>query len=101
MAFLAQRSFREGILPATSAQKADGHVLLCSCVAESDLEIEVREAGGVEDIPLQRVATRVDRLERIQDDTQHLRTPAPRPCAFSPASTFDTCNGPSRPVRRF
>lgn len=61
----------------SSVQKAEGHVLLCSSAAESDLEIEVSEAGGVEDMPLQRIATRVERLERIQGDTLilHLRTP--------------------------
>lgn len=66
------------------AQKAEGHVLLCSTAAESDLEIEVREAGGVEDIPLQRIATRVDRLERIQGDTMilHLRTPRSQTLRF-------------------
>lgn len=68
----------------STAQKADGHVLLCICAAESDLEIEVREAGGVEDVPLQRIATRVDRLERIQADTLilHLRTPRSQTLRF-------------------
>lgn len=62
----------------SSAQKAGGQVLLCSTAAESDLEIEVREAGGVEDIPLQHIATKVDRLERIQDDIMILRLRTPR-----------------------
>lgn len=62
----------------SAAQKADGHVLLCTSAAESDLEIEVREAGSVDDIPLQRITTRVERLERIQDDTLILRLRTPR-----------------------
>lgn len=68
----------------SAAQQAAGHVLLCSSAAESDLEIEVTEAGGVEDIPLQRIATRVERLELIQDDTLilHLRTPRSQTLRF-------------------
>lgn len=61
----------------SAAQQAQGHVLLCSTAAESDLEIEVHEVGGAEDIPLQRIAAKVERLEHVQDDTLvlHLRTP--------------------------
>lgn len=61
----------------SDAEKAQGKVLLCSTAAESDLEIEVREVGGVEEIPLQQIATKVEKLEQIQDDIiiLHLRTP--------------------------
>lgn len=59
------------------AQQEAGHVLMCCSAAESDLVIEVNEIGGAEEIPLQQIVTRVDKLEPLQDDTLilHLRTP--------------------------
>ena len=61
----------------SDAQRAQRYALLCSCAAVSDMVIEVNEVGGAEDIPLQQIATRVERLERVQEDTMilHLRTP--------------------------
>jgi CDP-4-dehydro-6-deoxyglucose reductase, E3 len=40
--------------------------------------------GGVEDIPLQQIQTKVDRLERLQEDTMilHLRTPRSQTLRF-------------------
>ena len=68
----------------SDTQKAQGHVLLCVTAAQSDLEIEVKEAGGIEDIPLQRVSTKVEQMERVQDDTLilHLRTPRTQTLRF-------------------
>lgn len=64
--------------------KAQGHVLLCVTAAQSDLEIEVKEAGGIEDIPLQMITTKVEHMERIQDDTMilHLHTPRAQTLRF-------------------
>jgi CDP-4-dehydro-6-deoxyglucose reductase len=64
--------------------KEQGHVLLCVTAAQSDLEIEVKEAGGIEDIPLQRIPTKVELMEQIQDDTLilHLRTPRTQTLRF-------------------
>ena len=68
----------------SETQKAQGTVLLCCAAAASDLELEVHEASGVEDIPLQRIATKTERLERLQDDTMilHLRTPRSQSLRF-------------------
>jgi len=64
--------------------KAQGHVLLCVTAAQSDLEIEVKEAGGIEDIPHQLIPTKVELMERVQDDTLilHLRTPRTQTLRF-------------------
>ena len=82
----------------SDTQKAQGHVLLCVNAAQSDLEIEVKEAGGIEDIPRQLIPTKVEQMERVQDDTMilHLRTPRRRRYAFSPGSTLAS---PSRACR--
>jgi len=68
----------------SDTQKAQGHVLLCVTAAQSDLEIEVKEAGGIEDIPLQQIPTKVEQMERIQDDIMilHLRTPRSQTLRF-------------------
>lgn len=68
----------------SETQKAQGTVLLCCTAAASDLELEVHEASGVEDIPRQRIATKTERLERLQDDTMilHLRTPRSQSLRF-------------------
>lgn len=61
----------------SGTQKAQGHALLCVTAAQSDLEIEVKEASGIEDIPHPLIPTKVEQMERAQDDTLilHLRTP--------------------------
>jgi CDP-4-dehydro-6-deoxyglucose reductase len=68
----------------SDAQKTQSQVLLCVTAAQSDLEIEVKEAGGIEDIPLQLIPTRVEQMERVQDDTMilHLRTPRTQTLRF-------------------
>jgi len=68
----------------SDTQKAQGHVLLCCTSAETDLEIEINEIGRAEGIPLQQIATKVERLERIQEDTiiLHLRTPRSQTLRF-------------------
>lgn len=67
----------------SAVQKAQGYALLCSCAATSDVVIEVHE-GGAADIPLQQISTRVERLERMREDTMilHLRTPRSQTLRF-------------------
>lgn len=68
----------------SEAQIAERYALLCSCAAVSDLAMEVNEVGGVEEIPLQEISTKVERLERVQEDTMilHLRTPRSQTLRF-------------------
>lgn len=65
-------------------QQAHGQLLLCCYAADSDLEIEAQEVGGVEDIPLQQIQTKVEKLEHLQDDMVilHLRTPRSQTLRF-------------------
>ncbi len=57
--------------------KAQGIILMCSVCAVGDLVIEASEAENSEDIPLQQVTTRVNKIERLSEDllVLHLRTP--------------------------
>ncbi|RMG29386.1 MAG: ferredoxin [Gammaproteobacteria bacterium] len=68
----------------TAREKAAGEFLLCRNTADSDLELEVVEIRGVEDIPVQRIETRVSRLHRLREDVMEvqLRTPRSRTLQF-------------------
>ena len=62
----------------TEQEKAQGHVLMCSCTAaSSELLIEVLEAGAPEDIPEQRLMTKVRGIAPLSPDVirLHLQTP--------------------------
>lgn len=47
------------------AEKRDGTVLLCCCTADGDVTIEAGEAGGPDDIPVQRVRARLYQQEVV------------------------------------
>ncbi|MCX7165365.1 MAG: 2Fe-2S iron-sulfur cluster-binding protein [Rhodocyclales bacterium] len=62
----------------SEAEKAQNHVLMCSCTAlSSDLVLEVLEAGAPEDIPEQRIVAKVRRIDALTADVirVHLQTP--------------------------
>lgn len=62
----------------SGAEKAQGHVLMCSCTAvSSDLVLEVLEADAPADIPEQHLLTKVRGVEPLVDDVirLHLQTP--------------------------
>jgi CDP-4-dehydro-6-deoxyglucose reductase len=61
----------------SEADKYAGCFLMCSNTAVTDLVIEASEAGGVHDIPLQRIAARVKRVALLDDEMMlvHLQTP--------------------------
>lgn len=62
----------------SEAEKAQNHVLMCSCTAlGSELVLEVLEAGAPEDIPEQRIVAKVRRIDSLSPDIigLHLQTP--------------------------
>ena len=68
----------------TEAEKSEGLVLLCANTAVNDLVIEAGEAGSGREIPLQQIAARVKKTERLADDVMllHLQTPRTRRLRF-------------------
>ena len=63
----------------SEAEKAQNHVLMCSCTAlSSDLVLEVLEAGAPEDIPEQRIVAKVRRIEALNGDVMRLHLQTPR-----------------------
>lgn len=46
----------------SDAEKESGHILMCCNTPVADLVLEAQEAGGVEDIPMQRIAAQVKKL---------------------------------------
>ncbi len=81
----------------SEAEKNQGYVLLCAHTAVSDLEIEAAEVGGARDIPAQQIATRVKKIERLNDDMAllHLQTPRTKRLQFlaGQSVTVETGNG--------
>lgn len=62
----------------SGAEKAQGHVLMCSCTAvSSDVVLEVLEADTPADIPEQHLVTKVRSVDRLATDVirLHLQTP--------------------------
>ncbi|HSS63491.1 MAG TPA: 2Fe-2S iron-sulfur cluster-binding protein, partial [Gammaproteobacteria bacterium] len=59
----------------SEAEKMHRTVLLCSCSADRDVTIEAAEAGGPDDIPVQKVRARLYRQDHVADDVEivHLR----------------------------
>jgi CDP-4-dehydro-6-deoxyglucose reductase len=61
----------------TEAEKNQGYILACSNTAISDIVLEAEEAIDANEIPLQKIAARVKKVEKLTDDLMvlHLRTP--------------------------
>ncbi len=63
----------------SEAEKAQNHILMCSCTAlSSALVLEVLEAGVPEDIPEQRIVARVRSVDRLSDEVMRLHLQMPR-----------------------
>lgn len=64
--------------PLSEAEKSQGYTLLCAHTAgSSELTLELLEAGGPQDIPLQTIVTQVRAVRELAPDTRllHLQTP--------------------------
>ena len=68
----------------SESERSQNHILLCRTAARSDLELQVQEANSPQDIPRQRVATRVEKLQHAGEDVMliHLRTPRSQTLQF-------------------
>jgi CDP-4-dehydro-6-deoxyglucose reductase len=63
----------------SEAEKAQNHVLMCSCTAlSSDMVLEVLEAGAPEDIPEQRIVAKVRCIDALNADVMRLHLQTPR-----------------------
>jgi CDP-4-dehydro-6-deoxyglucose reductase len=71
------RPVKNSDYPLSPGERAQGHTLLCSHTAVSDLVIEMLEARSPEDIPEQEVVARVKGIAPLATDvlTLHLQTP--------------------------
>jgi CDP-4-dehydro-6-deoxyglucose reductase, E3 len=52
----------------TDAEKVQGFALFCCATARSDLVLECREVGGMKDIAIRTLPTRVHKIERVAPD---------------------------------
>lgn len=72
------RPVRHSDFSFTDLQRQQGWFLMCSCGADSDVEIEAHESGSAAEIPVQRVRAKVSRTELLQDDVMQLTLRTPR-----------------------
>ena len=84
----------------SEADKSAGVVLMCSNTAVVDLVLEAHEAGSAREIPLQQIAARVKKTERLADDIMllHLQTPRTRRLRFLAGQNVALQAGDSAPV---
>ena len=70
----------------SDGEKRAGYVLLCCTEADSDLELEVSEIGGFEEIPYQEIRAKVSKLEPLGHDMMlmQVRTPRSKALQFLP-----------------
>lgn len=68
----------------SEAEKQQNTVLMCRTHANSDLQIEAKEARTAADIPRQSIAARIAKLEKIGADQMivHIRTPRSQTLRF-------------------
>ncbi len=68
----------------SEAEKAQGYFLTCCYTPVTDIVMEARVAGGPQDIPVQRITTRVKKLQPLAEDVMllQLRTPRSRRLRF-------------------
>ena len=61
----------------SEAERTQGHILMCSYSAVTDLKVETLEASGPQDIPRQEIVTTVRAISGLGSDTRllHLQTP--------------------------
>ena len=57
----------------SDAEKREGTVLLCCCTADRDVTIEAGEAGGPDDIPMQKARARLYNQETIAGEVAIVR----------------------------
>ena len=84
----------------SEAERAQNTVLLCCNSATTDAVLEVREAEGFADIPLQTIDLRVRKVETLTPDMLllHLRTPRSNTLRFlaGQGAQLDFCRGITR-----
>lgn len=78
------RQIRNADYPLSPSERAQGHALLCSCTAVSDLAVEMLEAASPDDIPAQEIVARVKSATPLTADIMllHLQMPRSRRLRF-------------------
>jgi len=74
----AVRKLRDHDYVISSREQEQGYILACSNTAISDLVIEAREAGMVEELPYQEIRAVVRKIERMNEELALLNIQTPR-----------------------
>lgn len=62
----------------TENEKSQNYFLCCSNTAITEVEIEADEAGSAKDIPIQKIAAKVKKVENLSDEVLVLNLKTPR-----------------------
>lgn len=75
----------------SESDRAEGLALFCCASARSDLKLEARSVSRVGDIPIRKLPTRVNRLQRLAEDVMllELKLPASERFNFRPGQFID------------
>ena len=75
----------------SAAEAADGYLLLCQAIPDSDLVVEARELRRVTDVEIRSLPCRVERLERFAPDVMgvFLRLPVVEDFRFRAGQYLD------------
>ncbi|MGD8591055.1 MAG: 2Fe-2S iron-sulfur cluster-binding protein [Chromatiales bacterium] len=74
----AVRKLRDHDYVISAREQEQGYILACSNTAISDLVIEAREAGMIEELPHQKIRAVVRKIERMHDELVLLNIQTPR-----------------------
>jgi CDP-4-dehydro-6-deoxyglucose reductase len=70
-------SYEDEPMGLSQEEQADSISLLCVAKAASDISVEIKEVGAVEEIPVKTLPTKVASMERLNDDVMSLHLSLP------------------------
>ncbi len=70
-------SYADEPMGISEEEQADTQSLLCVATAASDLTVEIKEVGAVEEIPVKTMPTKVASMERLNDEVMSLHLTLP------------------------
>jgi CDP-4-dehydro-6-deoxyglucose reductase len=70
-------SYEDEPMALSEEEQSDDISLLCVAKAASDISVEIKEVGAVEEIPVKTMPTKVASMERLNDDVMSLHLALP------------------------
>ncbi len=83
------QQIREHDFVLSERERANGDILACCWTAITDVVLQANEAGSADELPLQKIRTRVSKVEPLAEDMAvlHLKTPRTQTLRFMAGQT--------------